>query len=64
MIKATKIFLFLLFAGEVSIPLCTTNRINNPETAEGIIAGGKKNHVSFYLLSFSVPKSDRFIHFI
>jgi len=38
--------LFLIL-GEVSIPLCTTNRINNPETAEGIIAGGKRTFVSF-----------------
>ncbi|CAO3435089.1 FAD-dependent oxidoreductase [Azospirillum doebereinerae] len=32
--------------GEVSIPLCTTNRINAPDVAEGIIAGGAADLVS------------------
>ena len=27
--------------GEIGIPLCTTNRINSPGTAEDILAGGK-----------------------
>ena len=30
----------------MSIPLCTTNRINNAETAEQIIAGGMADMVS------------------
>ncbi|RUQ66847.1 NADPH-dependent 2,4-dienoyl-CoA reductase [Azospirillum doebereinerae] len=32
--------------GQVSIPLCTTNRINAPDVAEGIIAGGAADLVS------------------
>lgn len=32
--------------GEVGIPLCTTNRINTPETAEGILADGAADMVS------------------
>lgn len=32
--------------GEVSIPLCTTNRINTPEVAEEILAGGAADMVS------------------
>jgi len=32
--------------GEVSIPLCTTNRINAPDVAENIIAGGSADLVS------------------
>jgi 2,4-dienoyl-CoA reductase (NADPH2) len=32
--------------GEVSIPLCTTNRINAPETAEQIISSGAADMVS------------------
>ncbi len=32
--------------GEVGIPLITTNRINTPEVAEGIIAGGSADMVS------------------
>jgi len=32
--------------GEVSIPLCTTNRINAPETAEEILASGAADLVS------------------
>jgi 2,4-dienoyl-CoA reductase (NADPH2) len=35
-----------LRAGEVGIPLCTTNRINTPETAESIIASGAADMVS------------------
>jgi 2,4-dienoyl-CoA reductase (NADPH2) len=34
------------YLGEVSIPLCTTNRINSPETAEDIIASGHADMVS------------------
>ncbi|WP_166254512.1 NADPH-dependent 2,4-dienoyl-CoA reductase [Marinobacter salicampi] len=34
------------FYGEVSIPLCTTNRINTPEKAEEILAAGKADMVS------------------
>jgi len=32
--------------GEVSIPLCTTNRINAPEVAEQVLAGGSADMVS------------------
>jgi 2,4-dienoyl-CoA reductase (NADPH2) len=32
--------------GEVSIPLCTTNRINNPFTAEDVLADGSADMVS------------------
>lgn len=32
--------------GEVGIPLCTTNRINTPETAESILASGAADMVS------------------
>ncbi|MDH5255261.1 MAG: NADPH-dependent 2,4-dienoyl-CoA reductase [Gammaproteobacteria bacterium] len=32
--------------GEVGIPLCTTNRINTPEVAERILAGGDADMVS------------------
>jgi 2,4-dienoyl-CoA reductase (NADPH2) len=32
--------------GEVQVPLCATNRINTPETAESIIAGGSADMVS------------------
>ena len=32
--------------GAVSIPLCTTNRINDPAVAEGILAGGQADLVS------------------
>ncbi len=32
--------------GEVAIPLCTANRINMPETAESILAGGQADLVS------------------
>lgn len=32
--------------GEVSIPLCTTNRINTPEVAENILANGSADMVS------------------
>ena len=31
--------------GEVKIPLCTTNRINRPETAERVIATGQADMV-------------------
>ncbi|MDV2077844.1 NADPH-dependent 2,4-dienoyl-CoA reductase [Marinobacter xestospongiae] len=34
------------FYGEVSIPLCTTNRINTPDKAEEILAAGKADMVS------------------
>ena len=34
------------FYGEVAIPVCTTNRINTPEKAEEILAGGKADMVS------------------
>ena len=32
--------------GELSIPLCTTNRINSPETAEDILASGYADLIS------------------
>lgn len=32
--------------GEVNIPLCTTNRINSPETADQVLADGKSDLVS------------------
>jgi 2,4-dienoyl-CoA reductase (NADPH2) len=32
--------------GEVSIPLCTTNRINNPYTAEEVLASGSADMIS------------------
>jgi 2,4-dienoyl-CoA reductase (NADPH2) len=32
--------------GSVGIPLCTTNRINMPEVAEGILASGESDMVS------------------
>jgi 2,4-dienoyl-CoA reductase (NADPH2) len=32
--------------GEIGIPLCTTNRINNPETAEDVLASGAADMVS------------------
>jgi len=32
--------------GSVNIPLCTTNRINAPETIEDVLAGGKADMVS------------------
>jgi 2,4-dienoyl-CoA reductase (NADPH2) len=34
------------FYGEVSIPVCTTNRINTPEKGEEILAAGKADMVS------------------
>ncbi|WP_165855586.1 NADPH-dependent 2,4-dienoyl-CoA reductase [Marinobacter sp. JSM 1782161] len=34
------------FYGEVDIPVCTTNRINTPDKAEEILAGGKADMVS------------------
>jgi len=34
------------FYGEVSIPVCTTNRINTPEKGEDILAAGKADMVS------------------
>ena len=38
--------LLFCFLGEVNIPLCTTNRINTPETAESIISSGAADMVS------------------
>jgi 2,4-dienoyl-CoA reductase (NADPH2) len=42
----TVLFLSRPSAGEVGIPLCTTNRINTPETAEHILASGAADMVS------------------
>ena len=40
------VYVYVFNVGEVSIPLCTTNRINTPEIAENIIATGSADMVS------------------